>query len=69
VNFTERAREEAVNQHGNTTHASAFADGAEWGYRQAVEELRSTDAPTEMHRPYPYNHGWADWLLEKAGME
>lgn len=52
----------------------SFIKGAEWGYRKAIEELRSGDAgklvPTSRERideiwsPY----GWATWLLERAGM-
>lgn len=81
VNFKDRAMEEATKfgtcklgctckgKHLNADKKQGFEKGAEWGYQQAVEELRSKDAPTEMHRPYPYNHAWADWLLEKAGMK
>ena len=76
MNFIERAREAGYEIQVERLRAShglasklfleglqeGFVLGAEWGMRQAVEELRlradGIDAP-----------GWADWLLEKAGME
>lgn len=81
MNFKERAREEGnaftsvsrikepvlVNVVSDALLSRAFQTGAEWGMRQAVEQLRKK----------PYEGSWtevkearqmADWLLEKAGM-
>lgn len=65
MNFKERAREEAVAYGSETGQYSAFLDGAEWGMRQAVEALRRSRRP----ETYYESGEWADWLLEKAGME
>ena len=85
MNLKERAREEAVKfgtckpgctckgKHLNADKKQGFEKGAEWGYRQAVEELRSDRADEYFldveGRSSLTNEEWADWLLEKAGME
>lgn len=55
-----------------------FIDGAAFGFKLAVEYLRSEEAENkprkagtqfEFEKTWDNGDGWADWLLEKAGME
>lgn len=69
MTFKERAREEAGIYAVVSGQYYAFVDGAEWGMRQAIEALRTDAIKTKMYLADTGPDQWADWLLEKVGMD
>lgn len=82
MNLKERAREEAkkhfdyLEEHEHHSAycngvSDGFIEGAEWGYRQAVEQLRSKEYKNWLWdiSESEEDETVADWLLEKAGLK
>lgn len=73
MSFEKDAREAAkahVNKFGfieNPQMEADFTDGAEWGYCRAVEELQSLDGKSTV--AWADSYGWAQWLLQRAGIK
>lgn len=79
MTFKERAMDEAIayasqmknaypqSEYNFYTTRDDFTNGAEWGYRQAVEQLRTM--PNMSNTRPTIAQEMADWLLEKAGMK
>lgn len=65
--FAERARAEADKNHEDVWCALAFHGGAEWGYRQAIADLRQDpDKINVTPKPFKsYASAVADWLEER----